>query len=206
MDQYKTCTKCLENKILDSFGNDKTRKDGKFPHCKDCVKAASRTNYANNKNKIKLRVKAYSELNKDKKYEANKKWRLANAEKNREYQKLWAREKRKRKPLDHRRWPADKEKLASWRKNNPEKYRLQKLTRRAREKNAKQYLVTSKEILKMLSANCYYCQKAPAKHVDHVIPISKGGLHSIGNLVGACAKCNLTKSDNFISVWRFKNA
>jgi len=35
------------------------------------------------------------------------------------------------------------------------------------------------------------------QQIDHVIPISKGGRNSRGNLVIACVSCNLEKSDKF---------
>ena len=39
---------------------------------------------------------------------------------------------------------------------------------------------------------CQYCG-APAEHVDHIIPRSKGGSDDASNLVAACARCNLSK-------------
>lgn len=48
------------------------------------------------------------------------------------------------------------------------------------------------------SFTCQYCgRSAPdvVLHVDHVVPVSKGGTNSIENLVTACAECNLGKSD-----------
>lgn len=33
-------------------------------------------------------------------------------------------------------------------------------------------------------------------HIDHVIPLCKGGTDDLGNLVVACADCNLRKSKN----------
>ena len=45
---------------------------------------------------------------------------------------------------------------------------------------------------------CQYCgAKAPDAelHVDHIVPVSKGGGNSLDNLVTACAACNLGKSD-----------
>lgn len=49
---------------------------------------------------------------------------------------------------------------------------------------------------------CYHC-KTPLDyttpkqvHLDHLIPISKGGKHTITNVVWSCAKCNLQKSNS----------
>lgn len=45
--------------------------------------------------------------------------------------------------------------------------------------------------------NCPYCEGKLGKkpHLDHIYPVSKGGLNSVENLVYCCANCNLTKSD-----------
>ena len=43
---------------------------------------------------------------------------------------------------------------------------------------------------------CYWCGgkiNINNLHIDHYIPISKGGEHSIDNLVVSCNKCNLSK-------------
>lgn len=39
---------------------------------------------------------------------------------------------------------------------------------------------------------CCYCGK-PTRHIDHIEPVSLGGLHTWENLTGACSKCNLSK-------------
>lgn len=39
---------------------------------------------------------------------------------------------------------------------------------------------------------CVYCG-APATHVDHVVPLSRGGATHPANCVAACAACNLEK-------------
>ena len=65
--------------------------------------------------------------------------------------------------------------------------------------NAKKKL---KRILAKQKGKCFYCdcrtyrqeQKLlPVATVDHVIPLSKGGTHSIKNLVVACSDCNQAK-------------
>jgi len=43
---------------------------------------------------------------------------------------------------------------------------------------------------------CYYCHEKVALnafHVDHVIPLSRGGSNDISNIVVSCATCNLSK-------------
>jgi hypothetical protein len=54
---------------------------------------------------------------------------------------------------------------------------------------------------------CWHCQvrvttddhRAPTHfHVDHFIPLSKGGANEIGNLVPSCKRCNLVKGDRLI--------
>lgn len=45
-------------------------------------------------------------------------------------------------------------------------------------------------------AICYYCgSKCTDGHVDHVIPLSRGGKDELSNLVWACPSCNLRKND-----------
>lgn len=54
------------------------------------------------------------------------------------------------------------------------------------------------EVLKRDSFRCQYCgASAPdvLLHVDHIKPASKGGENDIINLITACQKCNLGKSD-----------
>jgi 5-methylcytosine-specific restriction endonuclease McrA len=44
--------------------------------------------------------------------------------------------------------------------------------------------------------HCYLCGKTLKKyHIDHFIPLSKGGTNDPGNLRLACPKCNQSKSD-----------
>lgn len=40
---------------------------------------------------------------------------------------------------------------------------------------------------------CRYCGHAGELHVDHVVPVSRGGTNAIDNLVTACEPCNIGK-------------
>ena len=53
---------------------------------------------------------------------------------------------------------------------------------------------------------CTYCAIRCTKtfHVDHIIPLSKGGEHALDNLTIACKKCNQSKSNNTLITWLAK--
>lgn len=59
------------------------------------------------------------------------------------------------------------------------------------------------------SENCPYCGLAlgTRPHLDHIYPVSKGGLSITENLIWCCAKCNSEKTDKglieFITLKRF---
>ena len=44
---------------------------------------------------------------------------------------------------------------------------------------------------------CQYCGNQ-AENIDHVVPRSRGGLHSWDNVVAACRRCNGRKRDHFL--------
>lgn len=51
---------------------------------------------------------------------------------------------------------------------------------------------------------CYWC-KQPTRvtdcHTDHIVPLSKGGLHSVENLCISCGSCNLSKGSSDPNEW-----
>ena len=52
--------------------------------------------------------------------------------------------------------------------------------------------------------NCHWCGEPASPnecHTDHVIPLSKGGTHDLGNLVISCASCNYKKHVKLPSEW-----
>lgn len=70
---------------------------------------------------------------------------------------------------------------------------------------------TTDKVLAKTGGRCYYCGCELPKdtyvyderenaisgnrnwHVDHMIPLSRGGDHNINNLVPSCGACNLSK-------------
>lgn len=48
---------------------------------------------------------------------------------------------------------------------------------------------------------CAYCGVDGDLHIEHVIPISKGGEHHLGNIVPACQRCNYSKHTREVQAW-----
>jgi len=71
----KICSKCHQEKSLEKFYKNKTKKDGYSFWCKSCHNARHKQYYEANKGKIAVWEKQYREINKDKiaqYHEANK--------------------------------------------------------------------------------------------------------------------------------------
>ena len=62
----KFCYKCNENKPLDAFGKNKSKKDGLSTECKPCKKLQDRRYYNENKNKVLESAKNYRTKNPEK--------------------------------------------------------------------------------------------------------------------------------------------
>ncbi len=110
-----------------------------------------------------------------------------NAEKQRSYSQKWRRLHR----------VAVLSSLRSWRKNNPEKMRAASSLRRARLSSA-QGTHTASDIVNIKTSQkgrCIYCKGrfGSKYHVDHVVPISRGGRNDKSNIQILCAPCNLKK-------------
>lgn len=69
--------------------------------------------------------------------------------------------------------------------------------RRARKANATIETFTRHEIIERDHRTCHICGRTDLAdteiHLDHVIPLAKGGDHSRANVKVACATCNIRK-------------
>ena len=89
----------------------------------------------------------------------------------------------------------------AWAQAHPEKVRANCAKRRARLANAPINDFTTKEwraLCKATGYRCAYCdQKFTFKELqqDHITPLSKGGSHTLANIVPACKSCNSRKRD-----------
>ena len=81
--------------------------------------------------------------------------------------------------------------------------RISRIKRRARVAGNGAFDVTEREIERLLRTPCVYCgTTATPRTIDHIIPIARGGRHSIGNLASACESCNKSKRDSLPVAFR----
>ena len=96
-----------------------------------------------------------------------------------------------------------------YRKDHPESHRRRNAKRRAVKKNAPigdlAAIVNWESTWRSgKTVACHWCRKRVKTsdvHVDHVVPLSKGGAHDVENMCVACAKCNLSKHAKSPDVW-----
>jgi 5-methylcytosine-specific restriction endonuclease McrA len=101
-------------------------------------------------------------------------------DKHRANTKNWHDKNKARVSYNRRRWKID----------NPEKLKRYKLKRNVSEIRDKSEIINN-----IKKTHCYWCgiKLKSDFHLDHVVPLSKGGSHTAYNLVAACSACNLSK-------------
>jgi 5-methylcytosine-specific restriction endonuclease McrA len=82
-----------------------------------------------------------------------------------------------------------------WSAANPVLAYAKKLRRRLRLAGVKQDLTLEQweGIKRAFGYRCAYCGQCGKLTMDHVTPISKGGDHTLSNVVPACSRCNSSK-------------
>jgi hypothetical protein len=188
----KTCTGCKEIKTLDCFNKQATGKYGVHSECKVCHKERNRVYNNANRDKVNARQKKWRLANLEKEKQSALKYKLANPEKEKERQRKYREENADKKKEANRKWAA----------SNPENNRHRANVRRVRKLSNGVYKILDKDLRKLYKSSCFYCGSKSAIQADHVIPIARGGTHSIGNLVPACAKCNQSKGSKFLAEWK----
>lgn len=91
------------------------------------------------------------------------------------------------------------ENLQRWRKRHPEKARLmdqvQKTNQRAGYRGDKNRISVKDWtfICAMRNGECFCCREAVQLNIEHVIPVTRGGLNHPTNLQPLCKSCNSSK-------------
>ena len=112
-------------------------------------------------------------------------------------------------PADYQQYNRERSKhYFKWRYMSDPRFRLYHRSK-ARERKAKEHGSTSLKLSadqlwrRWVQFNhcCAYCGVNGDLHMEHVIPISKGGEHHLGNIVPACQRCNFSKHTSEVQAW-----
>lgn len=192
----KRCPKCKTIKETSDFYPSKKHKIQSY--CKDCQISRLIEHKNNNPNW-------------DKEYREKLKSDPIRYEKQRKRQNLWVHNTKKGKELKIRKQEARKEKYHSDLKYQEHRKKIiNKATRKRRFKKRNQFVcdVDFGEIYKRDNEKCQICNKmvdlkytAPHRKsatLDHIIPISKGGLHEPKNVQLAHYSCNAKKGNRVL--------
>lgn len=169
----KLCNRCQESKLLEAFSRNKAYSDGRQNRCKDCAKKYRQDN---------------SEVIKAKQREKYLRVREERLAKNREYYR-----KNSESIIAQK---------AEYSKANPEVKRKASLKRRVVQANNGTFKILDRDMRRLYASPCVYCGSTENIQADHVIPVARGGVNSIGNLVPCCYKCNPSKGSRTIMEWR----
>lgn len=177
----------------------KTPIDHRNGKARFCENGQCRTLYwnANNVEACRATNRRYQRSERGKKQQLQ--YREANGAKRRQ----WARNNRALAPERYRNyWNA-------WAEGNQESLRLRDKTRHSRRRanGGSVSLRDWQRLVRRYRGCCAYCGAvADPVCMDHVIPLAKGGRHTIGNVLPACGYCNSTKHALLLVVWRIRNA
>jgi 5-methylcytosine-specific restriction endonuclease McrA len=173
----KTCRKCLKEYELSNFYKAARNTGGLSHMCKQCDSARAAARYVDKRDEILEKNYAWAKRNPDKILEYKRKYTAENPQKF-----------------------ADR--VRSWQQRNPEKVRAISHRKRARKNANAVYEILPKHLARLYTSPCIYCGATENITADHVVPVSRGGSHGIGNLVPACGRCNSSKKDKFLTEWR----
>lgn len=178
--EIQICSVCKESKPLEQFHKNKNRKNGVSVTCKPC--AINRSSLWEKANPERVIQNSRNLYHKDiERSRANRRIRV----------RKWY------KANSHKAVAATKD----WNRRNPEYKRASEQRRRSAKIGNGVFEISKKEISKIISSACVACGSYDKMTMDHIIPLSRGGKHSIGNLQPLCFSCNSSKNNRTMTEW-----
>jgi 5-methylcytosine-specific restriction endonuclease McrA len=191
----KVCTSCGEEKNFSDYYKKPGGRFGLNARCKPCHTEATMAWAKRNPETTTAIRKRYTQNHKEELAERWSKYYSQNKK------QVLQRKNIHRKSTTEQRAEYQK----NWYKNNPTKGSEYANRRRVRIQDGDVRTFTAKDwqtLLTRFDNRCAYCGSQEELTKDHIVPISRGGRHSVGNIIPACWKCNMSKGTKFIVEWK----
>jgi len=203
--QSKRCTGCHERKPLGEYWKRAASKDGLRSRCKLCAAAYGRAYRETHKEERAAHSRAYRESRLEKLAAKQATYRETHPEEGVAYRETHKVEIAAKKRAYYE---THKEEVAAYGRAYHQTPRG-RAVKRAKDMRRRLFpggrALTADMILEVKAASggiCRYCGKPFTDgHIDHIIPVSRGGTNDRENLVYCCAPCNLRKHDKNLDDW-----
>lgn len=198
----KICSVCNLEKPLEQFQRDSSKKDGYRRECKVCINAKRKQRYNENPEKHRARSRANRAANPEYTRNYNRQYRpKKNARERERYAtepEFRAMKNAKSTAFNAQRPDLLMARNKRYRVAHRPKFTQYTMSRYARIKAVTVEDVDYQKILDEFDGICYICEKAVLPHhkteFDHVIPITRGGIHAESNIRVTHARCNSRKN------------
>lgn len=196
----KQCTKCRAIKPIQAFSRDKSKRDGHASNCRQCNSARGAIYRNTHKSEARLRSAAWQRTHKAELSVYGHAWYERHKEEVKARTRLSCKapehkEQRRNYARTYRR--SDKGKAASALGRSIRRALKFGNTPRTRRLTREQW----DKILALAKGRCHWCGKTRKPTMDHVIPLSKGGLHAAENIVVSCLACNRRKFTKIVTLF-----
>ena len=204
----KLCKVCNQVKDLGKFSKHSRMSDGYLNMCKSCKSAYDKKRREEKREDINKKAKEAYKANIEKRREMNRNSYYKHVEKRKEAAKEYRennKEKYKKYFSQHHQDKKEDETYIMKRK-------LRKHEHRQKQFNTADGTITVEELknLKLRQNDqCGYCGTILSQlpetnvHLDHIVPLSLGGAHTISNVVFACSACNLSKNNTHPDIFGY---
>lgn len=199
--ESKKCPKCGLIKDIGEFYKNKSRRDGFSCYCKQCTSEDAHKYHEENKELCKERLNKWRKENAEYVRIRDKKYREENPDIEFERQRRYRETHKERLHLKGQQY-REEHRDYFYNKARERKLAQQAVSDGTVTLEYEQYLYDEQQ------GKCAYCGcdlSESGKHLDHIIPIAKGGKHTANNVHWTCPTCNLSKGDKLEEEWLRKS-
>lgn len=200
--QFKTCYGCRLDLALDRYSRDRSRRDGLQSYCKQCRQFQKRQWREQNIEHEKEYFREYRKNNISRvrqldreRYRRDKVKRLEECRRYRAKNRAVISERRRLRRRERRDEINDLQRRYYHRHKGNKSWLVRSRNRKDKMRANGGHVSTAdwQSILDHFDGKCAKCGSADNVHMDHVVPISRGGKHSPSNIQPLCRTCNLQK-------------